>query len=193
VFLVASTTASALALRRAQLGAAITGLVLIDPVRRAPTPWTNPPDPTTVHWAKALFLSRLRARGQQGWSSNGPDPATPLSPEVHRAWRAANPDLRVGGPTYGWLASFQTLQDQVQAGGLTGLRTPSLILGPTAGAHSDSAWRDQLCRALPRCVQAVYGDADEADKRVLNFVETLAVQAVVIPDGHSLPKRPMGR
>ncbi len=192
VILVASSTASDIALQSLQRGATIAGLVLLAPTRRPPTTGAPSPDQSTITWARRLFLSHLRARGQVGWSSMGPRLRPGLAPQTQQAWRAANPDLRMGGPSYGWLAAFKDLQASVARDGLAGVQAPGLILGPENDLTADSVLRDDLCRALPRCVQGAFLGQEDADRRIVSFVETLTVQQEVTPGGHGLPKAPAG-
>ncbi|HEY2661640.1 MAG TPA: alpha/beta hydrolase [Caulobacteraceae bacterium] len=192
VILVASSSAGDLALRRLQRGANVTGLVLLAPTRRAPTTGANLPTRNNVLWARRLLLGRLRAHGQAGWSSVGPHREPGLAPQTYQAWRQANPDLRMGGPSYDWLAAFEDLQAQVNRDGLGGVRAPSLILGSTDSPKTDSDLRDRLCRGLPRCFQRAFSGQDDADRQIVSFVETLTVQGLVTPGAHSLPKARAG-
>ena len=184
LILVAQAEAAPLALRRLQLGARVTGVVLLDPMAVDPTGGAAPAHEQIIAWARRVGLGRLRAQGGGAWSSGGPEIGAGLSPAAHRAWRTANPDLRMGGPSYDWLAAYHRLRAETDAGGLAGVTIPSLVLG----ADEDGRERDRLCRALPRCVQQRFDGQDAADQAIVSFAETLAVQGMVTPKWHALSK-----
>lgn len=187
LILVAQGEAAPIALRRLQLSAAATGVVLLDPGQSDPIAGP-PPSDQAIAWARRVGLGHLRASGGAPWRGDAPEIGAALAPATHRAWRAANPDLRMGGPSYDWLAAYHALNAQVQAQGLGGVGIVSLVLGPAQSSKASADLRDHLCRALPRCVQQRSDGQDQADQQVVSFAETLAVQGMVTPVSHSLPK-----
>ncbi len=140
-----------------------------------------------VQWARRVGLGRMRAAGQKGWTSTAPEIGADPAPQTHRAWRAANPDLRMGGPSYDWLAAYRALNADVARTGLNGIAVPALLLRSANSTKRDASYDDHLCRALPRCVQARFEDQGEADQKVVSFAETLAVQGLVTPKGLLFP------
>jgi len=80
-------------------------------------------------------LGRLFVPGARHWhvdaSASPSHSRTSSDPErfrVHQAWFASHPELRVDGPTYGWLDAAFRLTERVQRDEfLAGIDTPILI------------------------------------------------------------------
>ena len=101
-------------------------------------------------------LGRLPAAWNTGWSRTGPDgraaglTSDPLRGKIEMAWQTANPDLRMGGPSLGWLAGFRATSRAIEPG-LGDLETPTLLLNAGADRHADPAAQAEVCRAMARC------------------------------------------
>jgi len=176
--LIADGTAGLTALRRMELGApGVVGLVLRSPTARAPGGAAA--SGVIADWAARLGLKGLRTPGAAGWSRDGPEIGAGADPATAKAWRLANPDLRMGGPSLGWLAAFKALKGQIDANGLGRVATPVLILNGANDPSADRAWRDQFCRSLPRCVQARAGTETESERQITAFIAALRSQASV--------------
>jgi lysophospholipase len=124
--------------------------------------------PQAVGLACRLGLGRMRAPGAAGWRRQA-NAAPGSSGFVRQAWQTANPDLRMGGPSLGWVAAFDALQAQVRADGLRKAAAPALVLVDPAELADDRARAAALCRALPRCTLASAG-ADQWPAREADFI-----------------------
>jgi len=123
-------------------------------------------DPRELHTpagAPTQALKTVRAAGG-GWVRPDPKMALPRRQKAALAWATANPDLRMGGASWGWHAARQKLRDQtLQPNALASLQTPVLVLSQTAGVTP--------CLTLPHCVeQSVaasipYQQAEDADRQ----------------------------
>jgi lysophospholipase len=137
---IAEGTAAPGALRAAQEGLpGISGLVLTDPRFWPPGP---PVDPGKARWMTRLGFGASRAPGQKPWRRDAADPDTVL-----HDWQTANPDLRMGGPSYGWIAAFDDLIGQMQSSDWRRVTLPVLMLetGPTDQVAQ------RLCHLMPHC------------------------------------------
>lgn len=101
-------------------------------------------------------LGRLPSGWGSGWTRGGPDARArgltgdPWRGAVQMAWQTANPDLRMGGKSLGWLAAFRETSRTVEAG-LAGVRTPTLLLAGSADGISPPAAQTALCKAMAGC------------------------------------------
>ena len=101
-------------------------------------------------------LGRLPAAWNSGWTRGGPDGRTvgltsdPWRGKVQMAWQTANPDLRMGGPSLGWLASFRTASKAIQPG-LKDLETPTLLLNAGSDRNAAATAQADVCKAMARC------------------------------------------
>lgn len=148
---VAAGAAAPVLLRGLQQGlAGPAAVVLAGPRLVAPPRPFQPRAAWARRLARWLGLDRRRAPGESGWRRE-PSPQAGAAAALRRAWMAANPDLRMGGPSLGWLAAFDDLLGAVRAAGVAGIRVPVLILADPASAPAAQAADARLCRALPRC------------------------------------------
>lgn len=101
-------------------------------------------------------LGRLPAAWGSGWKRNGPDArGEGLTGDrwrgaVQKAWQTANPDLRMGGPSLGWLGAVRATSKAVEPG-LAELETPTLILAGGLDRTADGAEQARVCKAMARC------------------------------------------
>jgi lysophospholipase len=137
---IADGTAAPEALRAAQEGLpAVTALILTNPRFWPPGP---PTDPSKARWRARLGFGAVRAAGQTAWRRDATDPNA-----VRHDWQVANPDLRMGGPSYAWIAAFDDLVAQLQSSDLRRVSLPVLML--ETGRPDPVA--EHLCRLMPRC------------------------------------------
>ena len=175
--LIAEGTAAPGALRAAREGLpGVSGLILVRPTLKPPIE----ADPRLVEWAPRLWLGFIRAPGGDGWKRS--DAAQDMRTDAGRrmAWQQANPDLRMGDPSLGWLAAFDALTKAATAPGLGHVQTPVLIL--SARGTGDADW-SPICHALPRCTLAATGQ--DATALEIAFAETF------VPKGAPRP-HPLG-
>ena len=145
LFLIAEGTAAPVALRALQLGRIhAAGLILVDPTLKPPVAI----DLGQPRWASRLLFGAVRAPGGGGWDRN----SQPKDPAGQRRilWQTANPDLRMGGPSLGWLATFDDLVRQTQGDGLGKVVVPVLVIST---GQSDAGEDNKICQALPHCVR----------------------------------------
>lgn len=160
--LIAYGTAAPEALRAAQEGlAGVSDLILVDPRF---TPPGAPVDPARARRMAFVGLGRWRAPGEAPWLRDAADP-DPLRHD----WQTANPDLRMGGVSYGWIAAFDNLMAGLQTAGWGGVAAPVLILQT---GHVDPA-AATFCAQMPRCRVEATTDAHAA--------EVTAIEAVLPP------------
>jgi lysophospholipase len=182
VVAIADGTAAPVLLRALQRGLpAVAAVVLTAP--RLGQARLRPRSPEAARWARWLRLGRYRAPGGDGWRRDGPPAAPGSIAEVRRAWQLANPDLRMGGPSLGWLAAFDELVAAVRAEGLAKVGPPVLVLvdpAAPAGERRDAAG---LCRALPHCTLAAAPE-DQWPAREADFVAGVASAAALPIPGH---------
>ena len=153
--LMAQSTAAPSALDAASRGTAIRAVILSDPVFAAGS--------APINGVAALSAAPAFAKAKLGWVRATGQPAwkRPASPAKDRhgvidAWQGANPDLRMGGVSFGWLAAFE---DQVRAltpARLGRIAAPVLMLRPEPRAGLGRG--EAICRAMPACrLHALHG------------------------------------
>ena len=123
---------------------------------------------------------RVRAPGSGPWSRDGPDDhGRGLTHDARRggvvlAWQTANPDLRMGGPSWGWRAAFADAEEGAQAAAPR-IKAPVLMLQPDKGLAPARA----LCRRLPHCTVQGLGPAGPALQLEVDQVRHVWLSAVV--------------
>lgn len=145
LFVISSGKSAPVALRAAELGLKADGLILSAP--KPSRQWQVKP----AQRMTSVGLGRLRAQGGKAWSNEAPDyRASELALDRQRAslsvkWQQANPDLRMGGPSWRWRAAFfreQLAAEQRRAD----IRIPMLELTRPRGLEF-SPW----CGRTDRC------------------------------------------
>ena len=165
LIVIADGAAAPLALRAALGGRLPASTVILT------TPTLKPPgvDATaaSISAARRLGLGTLRAPGSQGWSRADP-PGPRDSPQaVRHAWQTANPDLRMGGPSLGWLAAFDTLGHAVDGARAPVGPPPVLILADQIWTTREGARWALICHAVPGCARAATtSEVDVRDREV---------------------------
>lgn len=144
LFVLAQADAGVIALRAAQTGLKVQGLVLAAPrlsADRLSTPLQD--------FAVAVGLGQMGAPGWQAWRRDGQQKVRvglygdPWRSEVQHAWQVANPDLRMSGPSLGWKAAQRKALQQTLANAQA-LETPIAMMDPAPSAAA-------FCKRTPRC------------------------------------------
>lgn len=143
------------ALRAAQTGPIADGIVLSSPAfARADLPAATSPIGQLAVWARRLKLGWAKIPGQPGWQRETPAAMGRTSDSargvVRQAWLTANPDLRMGGPSLGWLATFLEGADQVQAAA-GHVRAPVLLLHGGRDRIAPPQRAIRACQAMVTC------------------------------------------
>ena len=149
---IAYGTAAPEALRAAQEGLpGVSELILADPRFQSPG-W--PVDPGNVRWMMRLGLGGWRPPGQISWRRDAADPDA-----LRHDWQTANPDLRMGGVSYAWIAAFHDLVGTMDSGDWRRVTLPVLIL-QTGRTDAEAA---RLCRLMVHCRIQAATDAHAAE------------------------------
>ncbi len=167
----------------------VAALVLTQPRLNGPAHPAAPPHGSP--WARWLRYGQYRAPGQGAWRREAPAGQAGSAAFARHAWQIANPDLRMGGPSLGWLAAFDELTAAAKAG-LHRVGLPVLVLvDPTAPAGQR---RDQaaLCRALPHCTLTA-APPDAWPDREADFAAGVVKSAANPPETAPLPIASPGR
>ena len=161
LILLASQTSADTALDAVDTGMPVEGLIL-----SSPTLATSDPSAllAKARLMRNVDLGWMRAPDGAGWRRDGPDDRAlgythdPPRGRLRMAWQTANPDLRMGGPSWSWRAAFADAV-QAQFGAAYGrVSAPVLILQPDSGAKPA---RD-LCSRLRSCTLQPFGPAGGA-------------------------------
>ena len=180
LIVLASGASAPVALAALRGGLNAEALILSSPsfgARPASSPW----------WAR-FGLDALRAQGGSGWRRDGPDDrALGLTHDAVRArlrlaWQTANPDLRMGGPSWRWHAAQAAQTTALLNLTLQSVTTPVLVLQPDTGPDTALV----LCRRLRRCTLQPFGPAgaslhlevDEVRRAWLSAVEAFVEQNI---------------
>lgn len=149
VILVGDGLGAQLALRGLAAGLpGVAGAVLGDPMLTARAAALPGPGEGALaaDWLARLGLGRIPAPGAQAW----PDLPAPGRgrPAVAQAWMRANPGLRIGGPTLGWIAAYNRSAAAARdPQALAKIAAPVVILARPRVAGEGRA----ACRAIPAC------------------------------------------
>lgn len=166
VILIGGGMGGLIALRAAQQGASVDGLVLSAPDLK--------PDGALDGWQSWLARVGLGALPQglgAGWKRDAPDAfARGLTGDRDRGglqavWQTANPDLRMGGVSLGWRGAFAQAATAASDGAAT-TRTPTLLLAAQGGEG------EAVCVTLPTCRATPLASA-----RALPHLDRAAVRA----------------
>ena len=176
LFVIASRTAAPVAVEALGGGLVASGAILSAP--------EFTPDPTAPYeradLLRRLWLGTLLAPGSAPWSREGPDDrARGLTHDDRRgrvvlAWQTANPDLRMGGPSWGWRAAFADAEAGAQTAAPR-VTAPVLMLQPDKGLEPARAF----CRRLPHCTVQGVGPARSALHLEVDEVRHVWLSAVV--------------
>ena len=150
------------ALRAAQQGLAMDGLILSSPafgLTALPRPRSD--FATFTPAMRFLHLGWIRTPDQSRWrrdASERPLTHDPVRGKVQGAWMLANPDLRMGGRSLGWFAAFF---DASEAAAQDIRKTNVSTLMLTAGEDKavSAGPQDKLCAAMVTCQETRYPKA----------------------------------
>lgn len=145
------------ALRAVETGLPTDGLILSSPaLELANLPRSRDEVANISRWARRLKLGWLKAPGQSGWRREGPDGvAAGVTSDrargaVQQAWLTANPDLRMGAPSLGWLAAFFDASERAQVD-VRRVDTPVLMLDAGKDSYVLTEPQTKICRAMRDC------------------------------------------
>ncbi len=144
------------------------GLVLDAPSLAAPA------NSTTIASARAVRkfgLSAVRAPGASGWDRADPSGGADDPVRIRHAWQIANPDLRMGGPSLGWLAAFGDLGDAFAAL-RPGANPPPVLILAGSKAVDGPRWRN-YCAGQKGCFAAPWTSSADAQARKIAFIQGL--------------------
>lgn len=147
------------ALRAAQQGLAMDGLVLSSPafgLTALPRPRADFAKFTPA--MRFLRLGWIKTPDQPGWRRDAPgDGLThdPVRGKVQAAWMLANPDLRMGGRSLGWFAAFFDASEAA-AQDIRETNAPTLMLTAGQDKAVSATPQDRLCAAMINCQETRY-------------------------------------
>jgi lysophospholipase len=148
-----------IALRAAQQGLAMDGLVLSSPafgLTALPRPRADFAKFTPA--MRFLRLGWIKTPDQPGWRRDAPgDGLThdPVRGKVQAAWMLANPDLRMGGRSLGWFAAFFDASEAA-AQDIRKTNAPTLMLTAGQDKAVSATPQDRLCAAMINCQETRY-------------------------------------
>ena len=189
LIVMASGASAPVAIQAIASGTAADGLILTSPRLR-------PDDLATLGKAQELQargFGWLRADLHGGWSRRGPDDRMlglthdPIRGGVRLAWQTADPDLRMGSPSWSWIIAFA---DAVHAAAADEARVPIPVLVLEPDHTPNSARAD--CQRMPHCtLQPVVGARPalelEADAWRTAWLAKVAEFSARSADGFSPP------
>ena len=144
------------AVAAAEQGAPVEGLILSAPAFAG----KDLVDSSKASLVK-VGMGRLPAAWGAGWNRNGPDGrGEGLTGDIWRggvqkAWQTANPDLRMGGPSLGWLSAFRQTSRAIEPG-LARLETPTVLLSGGLDRNADAAEQARVCKIMAHCDLATF-------------------------------------
>ncbi len=159
LIILASGTSAPVALQAVVAAPGVDGLILTSP-RLSPDAAPSASDAARM---QRLGFGWLRADLHGGWARKGPDDRTlGLTHDAARgglrlAWQTANPDLRMGSPSWSWITAFGDASRAAEAAE-PGVSIPVLILQPDAGAGPATA----ACKRMAQCTLESQGPAGQA-------------------------------
>lgn len=153
------------ALRAAQQGLPVDGLVLSSPAfGLAALPRSRADFARFTPAMRALRLGWIRTPDQTGWRREGPDGFASGRTQdrergkVQAAWMLANPDLRMGGRSLGWFAAFfDASEAAAQDAGKT--TVPTLMLDAGQDKVVTATPQTRICAAMQTCAETRYQGA----------------------------------
>lgn len=182
------------ALRVVESGVPADGVVLSVPAFEIPKlPTSRANTAMLARAARTIGLGGVRIPGQHGYrreSAGGPNRVIhdAVRQAMRRAWPEANPDLRMGGPSLGWLAAFYDATDAAQQRAST-VAVPALLINAGDDIMVETAASQRVCKAMKQC-QAITvpnawhdlpREADPARDAWLNAVDGFVKQRIAAP------------
>ena len=159
LIVMASGTSAPVALQAVAAAPGVDGLILTSP-KFSPDP---SPSASDAAQRQHLGLGWLRADLHGAWTREGADDrALGLTHDAARgrlrlAWQTANPDLRMGSPSWTWITAFADAAKAAEASEPR-VQIPTLILQPDADAGAANA----ACKRMTRCTLERQGPAGRA-------------------------------
>ena len=159
LIVLASGTSAPVALQAVVATPGVDGVILTSPRLSADAS----PSASDAASRQRLGLGWLRADLHGGWSRKEPDDrALGLTHDAARgrlrlAWQTANPDLRMGSPSWSWITAFADASKSAEAAEPK-VSVPVLILQPDSGAGTAAA----ACKRMAQCTLEAQGPAGQA-------------------------------
>ena len=159
LIVMASGASAPVALQAIAATPGVDGLILTSP-KLEPDAAPSASDATRM---QQLKVGWLRADMHGGWSRKGPDDrALGLTHDGPRgrlrlAWQTANPDLRMGSPSWSWITAFASAAKAAQPVEPR-VAVPTLILQPDLGLAPAKA----ACSRMPHCTLEPQGPAGQS-------------------------------
>lgn len=153
LILMASGTSAPVAIQALAAGAPVEGLILTSPRLDGDSPQVL----GQARWLQGQSFGWLRADWHGGWSGQGPDDrALGLTHDAARgrvrlAWQTANPELRMGSPSWSWIVAFSDAARAAQSVEQA-VRQPVLVLQADGG----------VCKRLAHCTLQTFAGAGPA-------------------------------
>ena len=175
LILMASGTSASAAIQALAAGTQAEGLILT-------SPRLSPDDAATQSRAQGMLQRNfgwLRADLHGGWSRHGQDDLAqglthdPARGRLRLAWQTANPDLRMGTPSWSWIAAFA---GAVQAAGTSEPRVSQTVLVLEPDRAMGSARAD--CQRMAHCTLQTLPAADRALELEANPARAPWIKAV---------------
>ncbi len=172
--LIASGTSAPAAIQALASGTQAEGLILTSPRLAADAPATL----ATARHMQQRSLGWLRADLHGGWSPYGPDDRAqgltrdPARGRLRLAWQTANPALRMGTPSWSWIAAFAAAAEADPASE-PHVSQPVLVLTP-ASAPAPAA----DCQRMLHCTLQPIAGGGQALELEVNPVRGPWIKAV---------------
>jgi lysophospholipase len=163
--LVGHSEGGLVALRAAEQGLAMDGLVLSSPafgLTALPRPRSDFAKFTPA--MRFLRLGWIKTPDQPGWRRDATDGVQTHDPErgkVQAAWMLANPDLRMGGRSLGWFAAFFDASEAA-AQNIRRTNVPTLMMIAGQDKAVSATPQTRLCAAMTSCQATRFPTAGHA-------------------------------
>lgn len=172
--LLTQADAAVVGLRAVEIGAPVDRMILSGPTFDAP-------EVKTAAWA--LMGPSARPPGWRPWrrDESGVSVARPGDPargRVQHAWQLANPDLRMSGPSRGWVEAFEAAALAARKDSARAASPVLLINGPAAATDGRAPCADlKDCRTLsiPNAGAPMHLERDFTRRRWLAAVAAFAM------------------
>lgn len=111
------------------------------------SPWPGPTPGPVARGAALLGLSDRYATGQGDWKASASRTAAAGTREaVPQAWMRANPELRTGGVTWGWIGAYGEAASRARSPG-----TLQRVSVPVMMLDGGDATGRRACARMPKC------------------------------------------
>jgi lysophospholipase len=165
LFVLGHSEGGLIALRAAETGLPMDGLILSSPaLDLTALPRSRADFARFTPAMRTLRLGWIRTPDQPRWRRDGPDGfQLGLTHDAERgrvqdAWMLANPDLRMGGRSLGWFAAFFDASDAAVRDARK-VESPTLMLDGGKDRVATAGAQARLCAQMKACRETRYPDA----------------------------------